>query len=79
MRGILIIGIIVFIFILIFGILIFSNPGNDSEKEIQDTSNLNSETESNSELNKSIENELTDIKTSEDVFSLIDESVNLLG
>lgn len=81
MKGALIIGIIVFVLILIFGILIFSNSNSekDLEKETQGDALPSFENESNSEIEESAEEELIDIRTSDDVFNLIDESVELLG
>ena len=79
MKGVLITGIIVFIFLLVLGIFAFSNFENDSEKEAQENTNINSESELAPEVNETTEDELIDIRTSEDVFSLIDESVDLLS
>jgi len=88
MKKILIIGIIVFIFLLVFGILIFSNLNSEeetSEEETQDETGLGLETESATEIPEGsgsveeTEDELVDIRTSDDVFNLIDESVELLS
>jgi len=81
-RG-LMIGIIVFVLILVFGILIFSNSNSENDLEKETAEAIGGfEDESNSEIDKpteETEEDLVDIRTPDDVFNLIDESIEFLS